>query len=79
MEDVETNAIVEKSHELCAGAANHITSIGTFFPIDGLCRDLIFATSATVYSETYTLKHCAVFLCYYVFTASIMHVTSRKS
>ncbi|KAJ7216402.1 fungal-specific transcription factor domain-containing protein [Mycena pura] len=48
----------EKSYELCAGAANHITSI------------------ATLYSEMYTLRQCAVFLCYYVFTASIMHVTS---
>jgi hypothetical protein len=33
---------------------------------------------ATLYSETYTLKHCGVFLCYYIFTASIMHVTSRE-
>ncbi|KAJ7165119.1 fungal-specific transcription factor domain-containing protein [Mycena filopes] len=51
----------EKSYELCAGAANHITTI------------------ATLYSETYTLKHCAVFLCYYIFTASIMHVTSLSA
>ncbi|KAJ7076495.1 fungal-specific transcription factor domain-containing protein [Mycena belliarum] len=51
----------EKSYELCAGAANHITTI------------------AMLYSETYTLKHCAVFLCYYIFTASIMHVTSLSA
>ncbi|KAJ7481823.1 fungal-specific transcription factor domain-containing protein [Mycena latifolia] len=51
----------EKSYELCAGAANHITTI------------------ATLYSEIYTLKHCAVFLCYYIFTASIMHVTSLSA
>ncbi|KAF7342119.1 Zn(2)-C6 fungal-type domain-containing protein [Mycena venus] len=57
--DVRGNA--EKSYELCAGAANHITSIGA------------------LYSETYTLKHCAVFLCYYTFTASIMHVTSLSA
>ncbi|KAG5644833.1 hypothetical protein DXG03_007558 [Asterophora parasitica] len=56
-DDVEGRALAEKSHELCAGAANHITSI------------------ATLYSEVYTLDHCANFLCYYVFTASIMHVT----
>lgn len=27
-DDVEVRAIAEKSYELCAGAANHITSIG---------------------------------------------------
>ncbi|KAF8240532.1 hypothetical protein L208DRAFT_1427978 [Tricholoma matsutake] len=48
----------KKSYELCAGAANHITSI------------------ASLYSDTYTLGRCSVFLCYYIFTASIMHVTS---
>ncbi|KAJ7443938.1 fungal-specific transcription factor domain-containing protein [Mycena galericulata] len=53
--DMRGNA--EKSYELCAGAANHITTI------------------ALLYSETYTLKHCPVFLCYYIFTAGIMHVT----
>nr|GAT58093.1 predicted protein [Mycena chlorophos] len=37
------------------------------------------ASIATLYSETYTLKHCAVFLCYYTFTASITHVTSLFS
>ncbi|KAJ7778867.1 fungal-specific transcription factor domain-containing protein [Mycena olivaceomarginata] len=57
--DVRGNA--EKSYELCAGAANHITTI------------------VVLYAETYTLKHCAVFLCYYVFTASIMHVTSLSA
>ncbi|KAJ7016417.1 hypothetical protein C8F04DRAFT_1345250 [Mycena alexandri] len=36
-------------------------------------------TIAMLYSETYTLKHYAVFLCYCIFTASIMHVTSRGS
>ncbi|KAG7451574.1 uncharacterized protein BT62DRAFT_942573 [Guyanagaster necrorhizus] len=50
----------QKSYELCAGAANHITAI------------------ATLYKETYSLKGCPVFLCYYVFTASIMHVTSMS-
>ncbi|KAJ7173068.1 fungal-specific transcription factor domain-containing protein [Mycena crocata] len=54
--DVRGNA--EKSYELCAGAANHITTI------------------ATLYSETYTLKHSPVFHCYYIFTASIMHVVT---
>ncbi|KAJ7768678.1 fungal-specific transcription factor domain-containing protein [Mycena maculata] len=57
--DVRGNA--EKSYELCAGAANHITTI------------------ARLYSETHTLKHCPVFHCYYIFTASIMHVTSLSA
>ncbi|KAF7366374.1 Zn(2)-C6 fungal-type domain-containing protein [Mycena sanguinolenta] len=60
-EDGDVRKNTEKSYELCAGAANHITTI------------------ATLYSETYTLKHCAVFLCYYIFTASIMHVTSLSA
>ncbi|KAJ6591306.1 fungal-specific transcription factor domain-containing protein [Mycena vulgaris] len=60
-EDGDVRGSAEKSYELCAGAANHITTI------------------ATLYSETYTLKHCAVFLCYYLFTASIMHVTSLSA
>ncbi|KAH0581073.1 hypothetical protein H2248_012207 [Termitomyces sp. 'cryptogamus'] len=55
--DLEVRALAERSYELCAGAANHITSI------------------AIVYSQMYTLNHCANFLCYYVFTASIMHMT----
>ncbi|KAJ6481874.1 fungal-specific transcription factor domain-containing protein [Mycena sanguinolenta] len=60
-EDGDVRRNTEQSYELCAGAANHITTI------------------ATLYSETYTLKHCAVFLCYYIFTASIMHVTSLSA
>ncbi|KAJ7242001.1 fungal-specific transcription factor domain-containing protein [Mycena rebaudengoi] len=36
-------------------------------------------TIATVYSEKYSLKYCAVFLCYYIFTASIMHVTTLSA
>ncbi|KAJ7121042.1 fungal-specific transcription factor domain-containing protein [Mycena epipterygia] len=36
-------------------------------------------TIATLYSETYTLKHSPVFLVYYIFTASIMHVTSLSA
>ncbi|KAF7330022.1 Zn(2)-C6 fungal-type domain-containing protein [Mycena kentingensis (nom. inval.)] len=60
-DDPDGRGRAEKSYELCAGAANHITTI------------------VALYSETYTLKHCAVFLCYYTFTASIMHVTSLFS
>jgi len=37
-----------------------------------------FSVAVTLYYENYCLKRCAVFLCYYVFTASIMHVTSRE-
>ncbi|KAK7062806.1 hypothetical protein VNI00_000299 [Paramarasmius palmivorus] len=33
-------------------------------------------TIATLYTENYPLKFCPPFLCYYVFTASVMHVTS---
>ncbi|TFK31644.1 fungal-specific transcription factor domain-containing protein [Crucibulum laeve] len=57
-DDVEVRAIAEKSYELCASAANHITSI------------------VAVYAERYSLSRCSVFLCYYIFTASIMHITS---
>jgi hypothetical protein len=68
----------EKSYELCAGAANHITTIGERIFFLAVCHSLTGCAKATLYSETYTLKHCAVFLCYYIFTASIMHVTSRE-
>jgi hypothetical protein len=78
----EARKTSKKSYELCAGAANHLTSIGTFF--NHSATFLVLGTSicffsAMLYSDTYTLGRCSVFLCYYVFTASIMHVTSRKS
>ncbi|EAU83952.2 hypothetical protein CC1G_09834 [Coprinopsis cinerea okayama7 len=57
-EDPEALNIATKSYELCAGAANHITSI------------------ITAYAEKYPLNRCSVFLCYYLFTASIMHITT---
>ncbi|KAK7019960.1 Zn(2)-C6 fungal-type domain-containing protein [Favolaschia claudopus] len=60
-EDQDVRGVAEKSYDLCAAAANHITTI------------------ATLFSETYTLKHCPVFLCYYIFTASIMHVTALST
>lgn len=50
-----------KSYELCASAANHITSI------------------VTAYHDHYPLNRSSVFLCYYVFTASIMHVISMSA
>jgi hypothetical protein len=56
--DDEVNTIIKKKYELCAAAANHITSI------------------ASSYSDNYCLSRSAVFLCYYVFTASVMHVIS---
>lgn len=64
-----------RSYELCASAANHITSIGEVFfrPIRGL---LTKPETVTAYRERYPLNRCSVFLCYYVFTASIMHVIS---
>ncbi|KXN89712.1 Nitrogen assimilation transcription factor nirA [Leucoagaricus sp. SymC.cos] len=51
----------KKSYELCASAANHITSI------------------VTAYRDRYPLNICSVFLCYYLFTASIMHVISLSA
>ncbi|KAF8874834.1 fungal-specific transcription factor domain-containing protein, partial [Infundibulicybe gibba] len=57
----EARAIAEKTYDLCAGAANHITSI------------------AALYMEHYPIGRCAVFLCYYIFTASIMHVTTLNA
>ncbi|KAE9408528.1 hypothetical protein BT96DRAFT_970469 [Gymnopus androsaceus JB14] len=57
-EDFDTHSVSEKSYELCASAANHITSI------------------AMTYLEKYTLDHCPAFFCYYIFSASIMHITS---
>ncbi|PFH48929.1 hypothetical protein AMATHDRAFT_195711 [Amanita thiersii Skay4041] len=58
LEDPEVRVLAEKSHELCAGAANHITSI------------------ISLYQEKFTLSRSSMFLCYYVFTASVMHATS---
>ncbi|RXW19674.1 hypothetical protein EST38_g6187 [Candolleomyces aberdarensis] len=57
-EDPDAVANATKNYELCAGAANHISSI------------------VSVYAEKYPLDRCSVFLCYYLFTASIMHVTT---
>ncbi|KAF9078330.1 fungal-specific transcription factor domain-containing protein [Rhodocollybia butyracea] len=51
-------SLSEKSYELCASAANHITS------------------TVSLYLEKYTLERCPAFLCYYVFSASIMHIIS---
>ncbi|KAF8624664.1 hypothetical protein AX17_006995 [Amanita inopinata Kibby_2008] len=57
-DDPDTRMMSDKSYELCAGAANHITSI------------------VSLYQEKFTLKRPAIFLCYYVFTASVMHAAS---
>lgn len=57
-DDPELIARGKKCYELCAGAANHITSI------------------VVTYAEKYPLNRCSAFLCYYIFTASIMHVTT---
>ncbi|KAL1728994.1 fungal-specific transcription factor domain-containing protein [Schizophyllum commune] len=48
----------EKSYDLCASAANQITSL------------------LTMYVDYYPINRCPTFLCYYIFTASIMHVTA---
>jgi len=34
---------------------------------------------AVLYMEKYPIKRCPVFLCYYIFTASVMHVTSLST
>ncbi|KAL0946295.1 hypothetical protein HGRIS_012543 [Hohenbuehelia grisea] len=57
----DVRALTKRSYELCASAANHITTI------------------VSAYVEFFCVKRCAVFLCYYVFTASIMHVVSLTS
>ena len=33
----------------------------------------------TMYVDYYPINRCPTFLCYYIFTASIMHVTARTS
>ncbi|TRM66968.1 fungal-specific transcription factor domain-containing protein [Schizophyllum amplum] len=48
----------EKNYDLCASAANQITSL------------------LTMYLDYYPINRCPTFLCYYIFTASIMHVTT---
>ncbi|KAF5361342.1 hypothetical protein D9757_012319 [Collybiopsis confluens] len=58
---VRLQSVSDKNHELCASAANHITSI------------------ATLFLDKYTLRNCPAFLCYYVFTASLMHIVSISS
>ena len=32
-----------------------------------------------MYVDYYPINRCPTFLCYYIFTASIMHVTARTS
>lgn len=59
--EAEAAALATKKYELCAGAANHISSI------------------ISSYTEKYPLDRCSVFLCYYLFTACIMHVTTLST
>jgi len=79
-EDDEVSTVTKKKYELCAAAANHITSIGAFSYIS--FRSLVdmslsgFSFAVSCYSDNYCLSRSAVFLCYYVFTASVMHVIS---
>jgi hypothetical protein len=56
--DDENHSITARCDELCAAAANRITSI------------------ASIFMENHCLARSPVFLCYYVFTAGIMHVTT---
>lgn len=49
-----------------------------YAPLTPSAHKLTYFISVSVYMENYCLKRCAVFLCYYIFTASIMHVTTRK-
>lgn len=57
----EARATTARCNELCAGAANHITSI------------------ASVFMENFYMARSPAFLCYYLFTAGIMHVTTLSS
>ncbi|KAJ7594197.1 fungal-specific transcription factor domain-containing protein [Mycena floridula] len=60
-DDMEVRVVAEKSYELCAAAANHITAI------------------ARLYMEKYPIERCPVFLCYYLFSAGVMHVTTLSA
>ena len=78
LDDGETSALAAKSYELCNAAANHITTIGKrlelLFCLVSWCKGGL----VSLYQEKYMFTRCSAFLCYYLFTASIMHVTNRK-
>lgn len=67
---------------MCVQAANYITSIGTsgvaFTSYLGIDRIHELHT-VSVYVENYSAKRSSAFVCYYIFTAAIMHVATRAS
>lgn len=73
------HTLTEESYDFCTGAANHITSIGTSPSPPRSMSTHVGLPTVSVYLENYCLKRSPVFLCYYIFTASIMHVTTRTS
>lgn len=78
-EDSEPRPSSEKSYARCSSAANHIASIGEPHRkrISSPSSNSFFI-SAKLYGEHYCLRRAAGFLCYYVFSAAIMHIASRK-
>ena len=71
----------QKAYVVCVGAANHLVSIGTVKRLQSLRWPLTdgLGILAHVYAEHYDINRCPVFFTYYVFTASIMHVTICES
>lgn len=63
---------------MCAQAANHIAHIGKPPPpFEGSV--FLMKLLVSVYADYYCPRRASVFLCYYVFTAAVMHVATRKS
>lgn len=52
-------------------------SVGCY-PYAQDCDDADWNSTVTFYREKYSLQRAPVFLVFYVFTAGIMHVTSRE-
>lgn len=77
--EAEIRANSRQHYDMCVQAANHITLIGkvnrgSFSPSPA---NAIFLVS--VFSDHFSPRRASVFLCYYVFTAAIMHVATRES
>ena len=77
-EDEEVRTIAKKKYDLCTSAASHITSIGS--SIINIPANSFYLSHLLVslYAENYALSRSSVFLCFYVFTASVMHVITRE-
>lgn len=67
----------ERHYEQCVAAANCIASIGESANFHLFLMEYDVITAASYFREKYCLQRAPMFLCFYVFTAAIMHVTSR--